>query len=359
MGTQAADRFKINPAAWRFNPFTAASTAIDKTENGLTVPVSSPNALQLLEAPRKDTPTSITVYCVDDAAYFTEVASAPNAGEFRVDYPDPDGYGTGLVQFNSGDAGKVVNVVYKATGGVAVIDYLQARMLLPAGSPSAGHAVAYDASGDPQWRLLKARYAWDRDVVYHASGEGESAALCWFKTESWHTVIKLNLQGEKLHQAHYTEQSAGMTDADGGHSHTGPSHTHDPGTLDGTTDDFNVGEGELIGVGIASMTGATAAAGTGSTSSQPDHSHAKTANTKTYPHAFKVYIDGVDRTAALLTAASMAAFGDGTVGHAFVTTGTGELDISAYVSGAGMHTVKVTEPTSGQGGRVLAYVECY
>jgi len=88
-----------------------------------------------------------------------------------------------------------------------------------------------------------------------------------------------------------------------------------------------------------------------------------TANTggtpKTYLNGAKVYINGVDKTSDLLALSPLAAFGDGTSGHAFITTGSGEMDISSLVAAAQYHEIKVTEPTISTGGRCLLHLEMY
>jgi hypothetical protein len=365
MGVQVDNRFKgqATPINWRFNPLTGDDLAASKTENGITIPVATPFCLQLLEVPRKNTPASISVYSVTDGSYFAAVSGAPNAHEFRVDYPDPDGHGTGLVEFNSADQGKTINVVYMGTGSPAVVEYLQARMPLPAGIPGTNQGVDFDASGDPQWRYRKATYSWDRDVVYGPGGESDSSAMLWIKKESYHAKIKINLRGAKLHQAYYSELASHSHGGGGSHAHDLADHTHGAGSLDGSQPE-HMGH-DIRGMVSAggeqvSIAGTTAGSGILTTGSASVSGGGDAGgNVKTYPNAFKVYIDGIDRTAALLTLASLAAFGDGTAGHAFVVTGSGELDISTYVSGTGMHTIEITEPTSGSGGRILAFIECY
>jgi hypothetical protein len=59
---------------------------------------------------------------------------------------------------------------------------------------------------------------------------------------------------------------------------------------------------------------------------------------KQYFDSLKIYIDGVDRTVALLAYVSLVKFGDGTASHVLVTTGV-ELDISPYVTTLGQHKI--------------------
>jgi hypothetical protein len=124
----AHERFYRAWANRRRNPFTKTENPVIKQENGLVIPTSSPYLVQLVETPLKEIPSSVTVYNVTDNQYMTEVQTAPGQGQFRVDYPEPDGEGTGLVEFSSLDAGKEVNVTYKGTGSPVVTEFLEAMM---------------------------------------------------------------------------------------------------------------------------------------------------------------------------------------------------------------------------------------
>jgi hypothetical protein len=112
----------------RRNPFTDQETPAEKQETGLTIPTSAPYVIQLVEVPYKEQPSSVTVYNVTDSEYMTETSSSPAQGQFRVDYPEPNGEGTGLIEFNSADAGKVVNVSYKGTGSPIVTEFLDSMV---------------------------------------------------------------------------------------------------------------------------------------------------------------------------------------------------------------------------------------
>lgn len=69
------------------------------------------------------------MYYVDDTTgqttetALTEVAATPGAGEFRPDYStnafDDTSWNTGLIEFSSADAGKIIEVSYTATGTLA------------------------------------------------------------------------------------------------------------------------------------------------------------------------------------------------------------------------------------------------
>ncbi len=121
-----ANRFFQSWANRRRNPFTDQENPVEKQETGLIIPTSAPYLVQLLEVPLKEMPSSVTIYNVTDSQYMTEVATFPAQGQFRVDYPEPGGEGTGLVEFNSADAGKVINIGYKGTGSPIVTEFLDA-----------------------------------------------------------------------------------------------------------------------------------------------------------------------------------------------------------------------------------------
>jgi len=79
---------------------------------------------------------------------------------------------------------------------------------------------------------------------------------------------------------------------------------------------------------------------------------------KAYGDGLLVDIDGTDVTSLILAATGWAAIGDGTNTHAFHTTGTGEMDISSWLSFApGLHTIRVQEPVLGRGCKVMLHCE--
>ncbi|MDH7513558.1 MAG: hypothetical protein QHH14_11490 [Clostridiales bacterium] len=121
-----ANRFFQSWANRRRNPFTDQENPVEKRETGLIIPTSAPYLVQLLEVPLKELPSSVTVYNVTDSQYMTEVTTSPAQGQFRVDYPEPGGEGTGLIEFNSADAGKVINISYKGTGSPVITEFLDA-----------------------------------------------------------------------------------------------------------------------------------------------------------------------------------------------------------------------------------------
>jgi len=357
------ERFKDAYENHRYNPFTEADMAVDKCEDNLDIPSGSPFVIQLLEVPRKNTPTSVTVYCYDDEANFTEVATSPAQGEFRVDYPPEDGQGTGLIEFNQNDGGKEVKIDYKATGSPMLGEFLDTKVSYPTGDPN-DHQILGFVSGAPEWRYNPIRYFHEGPVIYHASGENESCLLFRFKKSAKEATAILELKGAKLHQGYYTELKE---------------HNHGVGTLAvSSVSDHSHAKGSLSGsqpLHNHSLSGNTGNQDTSHTHEIPDnHRHTSvqggTSYTgymvsgdertpKTYPNQLKIYINGVDKTADVLALTGLTQFGDGTGSHAFVTTGSGEMDISALVSASQFHEIKITAPISGNGGRVLLHCELY
>jgi len=356
-------RFKNSYANWRKNVFTDADMAVDKTEDNLYIPSSSPYLIQLLEVPRKNAPTSITVYCYDISGYFIEVLTSPAQGEFRVDYPPADGEGTGLVEFNQNDASKQVRIAYKATGSPILEEFLNTKISWPDGTPTDRQIAAYISSTQKfTWRDNPIRMFHEGNAVYHSSGENESCILFRFKKAATEGKVLLELKGAKLHQAFYTELKQ-HSHGDGSLAGTQPTHQHGAGTLATGNEsahrhpDISPGTSQS-GVGQAhshSVSGSVAAGGSDAVAISGDTANAG-GSPKTYPNALKVYIDGVDKTTQILAKAGMAALGDGTSGHAFVTTGSGEMDITDLITSDGFHTITITEPQN-DGGRVLICLE--
>ena len=93
------------------------------------VPSVSPFVVRLNEVPEKQDPSNMQMFYVDDTTgqttetALTEVAATPGAGEFRPDYStnafDDTSWNTGLIEFSSADAGKIIEVSYTATGTLA------------------------------------------------------------------------------------------------------------------------------------------------------------------------------------------------------------------------------------------------
>lgn len=116
------------PSDIRVNPFNNATNYVNLTERHI-VPSVSPFVVRLNEVPEKQDPSNMQMYYVDDTTgqttktALTEVAATPGAGEFRPDYStnafDDTNWNTGLIEFSSADAGKIIEVRYTATGTLA------------------------------------------------------------------------------------------------------------------------------------------------------------------------------------------------------------------------------------------------
>lgn len=116
------------PSDIRVNPFNNATNYVNLTERHI-VPSVSPFVVRLNEVPEKQDPSNMHMYYVDDTTgqttetALTEVAATPGAGEFRPDYStnafDDTSWNTGLIEFSSADAGKIIEVSYTATGTLA------------------------------------------------------------------------------------------------------------------------------------------------------------------------------------------------------------------------------------------------
>lgn len=118
------------PNNYRHNPFNDVSTAILVDETHI-VPSTSPFYVRLNEIPQKNSPSTVAVkeitgYNADGpilGTTFAEVAANPAQGQVRLDYStsadNDENWNTGLLQFNSADAGKVISVSYTATGTLA------------------------------------------------------------------------------------------------------------------------------------------------------------------------------------------------------------------------------------------------
>ena len=85
-----------------------------------------------------------------------------------------------------------------------------------------------------------------------------------------------------------------------------------------------------------------------------------------YNNDLRIYVDGSDRTAVILTQLGIAALGDGTSTHAFVTTGytIDLLLLGAIWNGgagsalsAGRHTIQFRQIAGVAGGKVRSNLE--
>lgn len=121
------------PSNIRINPFVGdggTTTYINLTETHI-IPSVSPYVIRLNEVPEKQDPSNIRAVWVDSttgavtASALTEVAATPTAGEFRPDYSTKadgnDNWNTGLIEFSSSDAGKIVQISYTGVGTLAAV----------------------------------------------------------------------------------------------------------------------------------------------------------------------------------------------------------------------------------------------
>ena len=121
------------PSNIRINPFVGsggATTYVNLTETHI-IPSVSPFVIRLNEVPEKRDPSNMKCVYVDDTTgavtsrALTEVAATPAAGQFRPDYSTKadkdDSWNTGLIEFNSADAGKIVQVSYTGMGTLAAV----------------------------------------------------------------------------------------------------------------------------------------------------------------------------------------------------------------------------------------------
>ena len=118
------------PSDYRYNPFGDYPTGVMTVERHV-VPSKSPHVVILNEVPLKESPSTLSVkeiltYRDGRPSYggaFSEVAATPAAGQVFPDYntkaDGTEAWNTGRLLFNSKDAGKMIEVTYKATGTLA------------------------------------------------------------------------------------------------------------------------------------------------------------------------------------------------------------------------------------------------
>ena len=247
--------------------------------------------------------------------------------------------------------------------------------------------------------------------------DSNDSSKLWFKTEGATPTVKIAIKGERYPVRFYTElgqhthvftgtahtHTASNTNhthsVDLSHGHTGSfgssSHTHDVGGTTGSggthTHGGVVGNGDITNSGgshthsFADTSGTpSGTAGVGAYSNSVNSGNGKSTTTidataaegtnanagvnggtlatavKNYADALQVWIDGTNVTSDVLSATGWSAIGDGTDTHAFHTTGTGEMNASAWKSySAGFHTIEIIEPTAGKGCRYRIHIETY
>lgn len=122
--------FLTDIADYRYDPFneTFSANPIGYSGNPVEekiIPASAPYYIYTNELPRLDSPTSTLLINEKGGSSFTEVSKTtpPAAGQFRVIYGG-DGIttsgiiGQGIIEFNSADAGKIMEIKYYGLGSI-------------------------------------------------------------------------------------------------------------------------------------------------------------------------------------------------------------------------------------------------
>jgi len=111
------------PKDFRYDPFNDDLQAIGISGETHIIPSNSPYVIRLNEVPDKSTPSTLSMTIAGVVA--SEVAATPAAGEFRPDYStsadNDSAWNTGLIQFSSADAGKIVVAAYQGIGTLASV----------------------------------------------------------------------------------------------------------------------------------------------------------------------------------------------------------------------------------------------
>ena len=127
----------IEAPDYRYNPFTGVFSAYGYGYGGnpvevKTIPLTAPYWVYLDEIPRKDTPKTVSIAETSPGTTaFTEVSftTTPAAGQFRVVYgAEPAStsgvIGQGIIEFNSADAGKSIDISYYGLGAILQNQFL-------------------------------------------------------------------------------------------------------------------------------------------------------------------------------------------------------------------------------------------
>jgi hypothetical protein len=162
----------------RFDPFAETYDPNTISEEEHTIPASSPYWIRLKEIPYEESPSSITVYDVDQDSNMTEVSGVPGDNEFRIDYK----YKTGYIQFNSADAGHDIKVSYKGLGSRIIADLWNDRHDLY-------KAHTHDESNEDQ------RIGLER-LKQTITGESEQSSVGGTHPSSWTDVSGVSYEYE-------------------------------------------------------------------------------------------------------------------------------------------------------------------
>jgi len=112
------ERFKDSYKNWRWNPFTEVDMAVDKEEDGLIIPAGSPFVVQLLEVPRLNDPTSVSVRAYDTT---TDVDASSASGQKVLNVTSTTGFSaTDKIIINRGGDREEEGVIDTVQAGVSL-----------------------------------------------------------------------------------------------------------------------------------------------------------------------------------------------------------------------------------------------
>jgi len=116
--TLPIERFKDAYENWRWNPFTSDDYAIDKEEDNLAIPAGAPFVVQLLEVPRKNTPTTVLVRAYDTE---TDVDDDSASGQKVLKVTSTVGFSdTDKIIINRGGAREEECVIFSIQAGISL-----------------------------------------------------------------------------------------------------------------------------------------------------------------------------------------------------------------------------------------------
>lgn len=112
----------------RFDPFTEIYSPNNISDEQRTIPSSSPFYIRTKETIKEDSPSSIEIWtgAGKTGDQYTEVSSAPGAGEFQVDYKFQSGY----IRFNEANGNTGIYITYKGLGDVIQAAHINTVQIL-------------------------------------------------------------------------------------------------------------------------------------------------------------------------------------------------------------------------------------
>lgn len=119
---------KIDFIKDRFDPFTEIYSPSNISDEQHTIPSSSPFYVRTKEVVKEDSPSSIEIWtgAGKTGDQYTEVSSAPGAGEFQVDYKFQSGY----IRFNEVNGNTEIYITYKGLGDVVQAAHINTVQIL-------------------------------------------------------------------------------------------------------------------------------------------------------------------------------------------------------------------------------------